>query len=144
LSAPRSGLCLFLALLDVSLNARGRRAMFLPKLPPDSLASSAGPFYPNRPAPSFYRPLCAGVEITRLDRDRVYCRARRNRRRRGCHPEERGRRLLLPSPVVCPSTRRCLLPRCSLHEGRHLEERYRAKSARPTRINSPTRDVRVS
>lgn len=59
---------------------------FLPKLPLNCLGpcrSSAGSFYPNRPA---LRPttLCAGgitrAEITRLDRDRVYRRVQDNRR----------------------------------------------------------------
>jgi len=41
----------------------------LPKLPLNSLGSSADPFYLNGSA---LQPLCAGLEITRLDRDRAF------------------------------------------------------------------------
>ncbi|KYN20848.1 hypothetical protein ALC57_06754, partial [Trachymyrmex cornetzi] len=42
---------------------------FLPKLPLNSLGSSADPFCLNGPA---LRSLCAGAEITRVDRDRAF------------------------------------------------------------------------
>lgn len=108
--------------------------MFLPKLPLDSLGSSSGPFYPNRPAPSFYHPLCVGVEIT-LDSIGIAFIVAFN-------ATEDEATFIVVFLVVCHSAR-CLLLRRSL-QGRRLEERYLAKRARPTCINSPTRDVRVS